>query len=96
MQLAITARSLTFWFVVVSQRVREYDHEPNLDPSLVPKVEFRHLVKRYGRRKDADPALNDLNLTLYQDQITSLIGHNGRYNRAPIAIFSGGFFSHLI
>lgn len=73
-----------FW---CRNRMPQHHHEPNLDPSLVPKVEFHHLVKRYNRRSDAEPALNDFNLTLYQDQITSLIGHNGAFRNGLVALF---------
>ena len=45
------------------------------DPSLKARVEIQHLTKRY--KSSEFPALNDLDLTLYESQITALLGHNG-------------------
>lgn len=43
----------------------------------MPGVEIRGLVKRFGGKKNQVVAVNNLNLTLYQSQITTLLGHNG-------------------
>lgn len=51
------------------------DHEPIRDLSLIPGIRIENLVKRYKRK--APPAVNNLNLTLYESQITALLGHNG-------------------
>lgn len=62
--------------------IRQFEHEPNLDPTRVAMVELRSVEKRYCIRKGASvPALVDFSLTLYQDQITTLIGPNGTWNR---------------
>lgn len=45
------------------------------DQSLIPRVIVKDLVKKYN--KNADPAVNHLSLTLYESQITTLLGHNG-------------------
>ena len=46
------------------------------DDSLTPQVFIQHLVKDYNT-KGQKPAVNDLNLTMYESQITCLLGHNG-------------------
>lgn len=50
--------------------------EPVTDPALVPKVFINDLVKVYNK-KQVKPSVNHLNLTLYESQITALLGHNG-------------------
>lgn len=58
--------------------IRQFEHEPNVDPTRVAMVEFLNIEKRYGKGKGASvPALRNFSLTLYQDQITSLVGPNG-------------------
>jgi ABC-type multidrug transport system ATPase subunit len=53
------------------------NHERVTDPSLCPCVEIRNLVKCYSKKKGAIPAVNKFSFSLYQDQITALLGHNG-------------------
>lgn len=50
-------------------------NESIADPHLIPRIVTKSLVKRYN--KAADAAVNHLNLTLYESQITTLLGHNG-------------------
>jgi ATP-binding cassette, subfamily A (ABC1), member 3 len=56
--------------------------EPVNDPALVPRVIINNLVKRYNK-KQVKPSVNHLNLTLYESQITALLGHNGEYKGPP-------------
>jgi ABC-type multidrug transport system ATPase subunit len=61
-----------------------------MDPSLKPRVRFQNIVKKYyRRRKDIPMAVNDLCLTLYEDQITALLGHNGAGKSTLIGILTG-------
>ena len=69
---------MVFAFLCCNSSIRQFEHEPNMDPSLHAMVEFRNLDKRYRKGNKNVPALSGLNLTLYQNQITSLIGHNGK------------------
>lgn len=57
--------------------VATLDFEPVTDPAWIPRVEIQDLVKRYNKNLAAPPAVNHLNLTLYESQITCLLGHNG-------------------
>jgi hypothetical protein len=50
--------------------------EPVNDPALIPRVFVHDLVKMYSK-KQPKPSVNHLNLTLYESQITALLGHNG-------------------
>jgi ATP-binding cassette, subfamily A (ABC1), member 3 len=56
------------------------NHECMADPSLVPQIKIRDLTKRYAGRKNKDlpPAVDQLCLDLYESQITTLLGHNGK------------------
>lgn len=47
------------------------------DPALIPRVFINDLVKVYNK-KQVKPSVNHLNLTLYESQITALLGHNGK------------------
>jgi ABC-type multidrug transport system fused ATPase/permease subunit len=53
------------------------DFEAVRDPSWVPRVVIRNLTKKYGRKKDVHTAVDNLNLALYESQVTCLLGHNG-------------------
>jgi ABC-type lipopolysaccharide export system ATPase subunit len=48
-----------------------------VDSTLIPRVDIQDLVKRYNKNPDVPAAVNHLNLTLYESQITCLLGHNG-------------------
>jgi hypothetical protein len=56
------------------------DHEYMADSSHVPQIKIRNLTKRYDGRnnKDLPPAVDQLDLDLYESQITTLLGHNGK------------------
>ena len=66
-----------------SETSADSDYEPIMDRSLIPRVVVRDLYKVYGnmrRKKAVVPAVNHLDLTLYESQITTLLGHNGTYH----------------
>jgi len=65
------------------------DFEDVTDPSLIPRVSIHNLVKRYKKGKDASPAVDNLNLTLYESQITCLLGHNGAGKSSTISVLTG-------
>jgi ABC-2 family transporter protein len=57
------------------------------DEYFTPKVTIENLVKQYRKRgATIPPAVDHLNLTLYENQITALLGHNG----------AGTFFRFLL
>lgn len=58
------------------------------DPALIPRVFINNLVKRYNN-KAPKPAVNDLNLTLYESQIVGLLGHNGAGKTSTVAMLTG-------
>ena len=60
------------------------------DPALIPRVFINDLVKRYNN-KAPKPAINHLNLTLYESQITGLLGHNGAGKTSTVSILTGLF-----
>jgi ABC-type uncharacterized transport system ATPase subunit len=47
------------------------------DPSLLPRVQIKKLVKQYFKDVSFPPAVDNLDLNLYESQITTLLGHNG-------------------
>jgi ABC-type glutathione transport system ATPase component len=53
------------------------DIELVTDATLLPRVEINNLVKRYHRSSAYPSAVDNLNLTMYESQITALLGHNG-------------------
>lgn len=62
--------------------VRSDDNGSNFetvrDEDFTPKVFIENLLKQYKKRGPASaPAVDHLNLTLYENQITALLGHNG-------------------
>jgi ATP-binding cassette, subfamily A (ABC1), member 3 len=67
----------------------QHNHEPNTDPSLIPRVEIRKLVKLYNKKSGNRPAVNNLSFTLYQDQITALLGSNGAGKSTIIGLLTG-------
>jgi len=66
------------------------DHEP-VSSSLAPRVIAHDLVKVYSKKKDDTPAVNHLDLTLYESHITSLLGHNGAGKSTTISMLTGLF-----
>jgi len=65
------------------------DFEPVTDDALTPTVFIQSLVKKYS--KAANRAVDDLTLTLYESQITCLLGHNGAGKTTTISILTGLF-----
>ncbi|KAL7574063.1 hypothetical protein ACA910_015641 [Epithemia clementina (nom. ined.)] len=68
------------------------DHEPVLDHRLTPCVVARDLYKVYSsnyKRGKVIPAVNHLDLTLYESQITTLLGHNGAGKTTTISLLTG-------
>lgn len=65
------------------------NYEPVTDSSWVPRVVIDDLVKRYNKKPDVPPAVDHLNLTLYESQITCLLGHNGAGKTSTIAVLTG-------
>lgn len=48
-------------------------------------IEIEGLVKRYGHKL----AVNNLNLNIYENQITVLLGHNGAGKSTTMSIITG-------
>jgi len=68
------------------------DVEPVKDTNLLPKVQIRGLVKQYSKGKTAfPPAVDGLNLTMYESQITALLGHNGAGKTTTVSVLTGLF-----
>jgi ABC-type branched-subunit amino acid transport system ATPase component len=51
------------------------------------KLEISNLVKIYNPKKP--PAINDLNLSMYDSEITCLLGHNGAGKSSTISVLTG-------
>jgi ATP-binding cassette subfamily A (ABC1) protein 3 len=59
---------------------------------LEPKVQIRGLVKQYFKGKTAfPPAVDGLDLTMYESQITALLGHNGAGKTTTVSVLTGLF-----
>lgn len=73
----------------------DYGHESHpenyqtVDSMLAPRVRVQNLVKVY--KKGTPPAVNNLNLSLYEDQITCLLGHNGAGKSTTMSVLTGLF-----
>ena len=61
------------------------------DHSFVPKVIVSDVVKQYKKRSIYPPAVNHLNLTLYESQISCLLGHNGAGKSSTVSVMTGLF-----
>lgn len=81
---------LVFAFFTPLRNTNVNSIEPVNDPALLPRVFINDLVKRYGK-KDTKPAVNRLNLTLYESQITALLGHNGAGKTSTVSLLTGLF-----
>lgn len=57
------------------------------DEALLPKVYIKNLTKQYNKK--AKPAVNNLDLTLYESQITALLGHNGAGKTSTVSVLTG-------
>jgi len=58
---------------------------------LLPRVRIQNLIKRYNKKPHVPPAVNNLNLSLYESQITCLLGHNGAGKSSTISVLTGLF-----
>lgn len=66
------------------------DIEEVLDERLVAKVFVNDLVKQYHTGKtEYPPAVDGLNLTMYESQITALLGHNGAGKTTTVSLMTG-------
>lgn len=72
-----------------AQKEEPENYESVTDPSWVPRVVIDDLVKRYKKKPDVPPAVDHLNLTLYESQITCLLGHNGAGKTSTISVLTG-------
>jgi ATP-binding cassette subfamily A (ABC1) protein 3 len=61
------------------------------DSSLAPQIQIHNLVKQYNNKASVKPAVNDLNFTLYESQITTLLGHNGSGKSTTVSLLTGLF-----
>eukprot|EP01135_Chromosphaera_perkinsii_P007716 Nk52_evm5s967 gene=Nk52_evmTU5s967 len=70
---------------------REGAYKPHIEPestTMVPGVQIRNLTKVYDNGK---VAVNNLSLDIYENQITSLLGHNGAGKTTVMSLLSGLF-----
>lgn len=70
----------------------EYPCE-DVDHSMLykAKVKIRHMRKVYGSGGSTKVAVKDMNLDMFEDQITCLLGHNGAGKTTLISILTGLF-----
>ena len=64
----------------------------NIEPAAadeVPIIRVRNLVKTFGRGRSKKYAVNRLNLTMYDNQIFCLLGHNGAGKSTTISMLTG-------
>jgi len=72
----------------VRNRSKSDYHESFDSLSMSPCVEIKNLVKRYGR-KEGKRGIHNVSVTLYQGQVTALLGHNGAGKSTLIGILTG-------
>uniref|UniRef100_A0A8D0L236 ABC transporter domain-containing protein n=1 Tax=Sphenodon punctatus TaxID=8508 RepID=A0A8D0L236_SPHPU len=63
-----------------------FEPEP---PGLIPGVYVQNLVKVFSNR--AKPAVEGMNITFYEGQITAFLGHNGAGKTTTMSILTGLF-----
>lgn len=63
-----------------------YEQEPR---SLPVGIEIKHLTKAFNKRI----VVNDMNLKMYEGQITVLLGHNGAGKSTTMFMITGMFLS---
>ena len=68
---------LTNLFILFITFYSSEDIEKVTDPRLRARVQIENLVKQYTKNSAVPPAVDKLSLTLYESQITALLGHNG-------------------
>lgn len=68
------------------EELRSFSENENVERSnLVPGIKIRKLHKSYGKKS----AVNDLNMDIYEDEITVLLGHNGAGKTTTMSILTG-------
>jgi len=58
-----------------------------VEEDLVPSIQIKNLTKTFGSKI----AVNNMNLTMYEGQITALLGHNGAGKTTTISMLTGLF-----
>ncbi|KAL3853296.1 hypothetical protein ACJMK2_016847 [Sinanodonta woodiana] len=58
-------------------------------PGLTPGISIRHLKKEFGSGRGTKVAVADMTLNMYEDQITSLLGHNGAGKTTTMSMLTG-------
>nr|XP_006815639.1 PREDICTED: ATP-binding cassette sub-family A member 1-like [Saccoglossus kowalevskii] len=72
------------------KRTVHENHEP--EPSdLIPGIQISNLRKVYASSVGSKVAVDNLNLTMFENQITSLLGHNGAGKTTTMSILTGLF-----
>lgn len=51
-------------------------------------IELKHVSKQFGKNM----AVNNLNLDIYKNQITVLLGHNGAGKSTTMSMITGNYF----
>ena len=70
-------------------RYNNADFESMNGSGLNATVQIQNLVKRYTKNPDIPPAVNHLNLSMYESQITCLLGHNGAGKTSTMSVLTG-------
>lgn len=73
-QDALIAADRLFQIMDMEQDKTDRQYLINLTPSLSDDIHFEHVSFRYGNRNDI---LNDLNLTIFKNEITGITGESG-------------------
>lgn len=63
-----------------------YEKEPS---DLKAGIQIKNLTKVYGKGTNQKNAVNNLNLNMYVDQITCLLGHNGAGKTTTMSMLTG-------
>ncbi|KAL3853226.1 hypothetical protein ACJMK2_016782 [Sinanodonta woodiana] len=68
------------------QSSKFFERDP---PGLTPGISIMHLRKEFGSGRGAKVAVADMTLNMYEDQITSLLGHNGAGKTTTMSMLTG-------
>ncbi|KAL3853225.1 hypothetical protein ACJMK2_016781 [Sinanodonta woodiana] len=68
------------------QSSKFFERDP---PGLTAGISIRHLRKEFGSGRDVKVAVADMTLNMYEDQITSLLGHNGAGKTTTMSMLTG-------
>lgn len=86
--------TISFWTGKINTKDHEddllYKNNPNFETEPAGKtagIQVRGLRKVYGKKV----AVNNLNLNMYEDQITVLLGHNGAGKTTTMSMLTGMF-----